>query len=118
MLQIHRAHCASRYLSHTCSWPALMRPPDDLSPHSTIVDFKDLTIFRVGGQIAAPASALPIGASSMQDPTQMTEVSPAADMTHSIFALSHATSPDKLLEANVAGYLYVCVLQVLSLIHI
>jgi len=79
----------------------------DLSPHSTIVDFKDVSVYRVGGQITAPQSALPIGASSTQDPTQLTEVTPSIEIAHSILAVSHASSSDKLLESNVAGFLYV-----------
>jgi len=82
-------------------------PTGDLCPHSTVVEFKDIIIFRVGGGPAAPASALPIGFAPTVDPVQLTEIQLAPEMTHSIFGVSHATSPEGILESNIAGFLYV-----------
>jgi polyribonucleotide 5'-hydroxyl-kinase len=80
---------------------------NDLAPHATVVDFKDVFIFRVGGLAAAPASALPIGQLSSVDPTQLSEVVPTLDIKHSIIAVSYGTSPEALLTSNIAGFLLV-----------
>ncbi|GAM21773.1 hypothetical protein SAMD00019534_049480, partial [Acytostelium subglobosum LB1] len=79
----------------------------DLCPHITIVDFKDVVIYRTGGGPAAPLSALPIGATSAMDPLQLQEISPSLDMLHSILAVSYAKNAQGILNSNVAGFLYV-----------
>ncbi|KAJ7219572.1 Pre-mRNA cleavage complex II protein Clp1-domain-containing protein [Mycena pura] len=49
-----------------------------LSPSSTIINFGDLSIFRIGAESMAPSSALPIGAARVVSETQAVPVDPAA----------------------------------------
>jgi len=82
-------------------------PHNDLCPHITIVDFKDVVIYKVGGGPQAPQSALPIGAESSQDPVRLVETYPSSDLVHSVLAVAHAKSPETILESSVAGFLVV-----------
>jgi len=83
-------------------------PTGDLCPHSTVLDFRNVTIYRIGSAAQAPSSALPIGQTSVIDPTKLTEVTtPTADMIFSIVGVSHASSPDRILDTNLAGFLYI-----------
>jgi polyribonucleotide 5'-hydroxyl-kinase len=79
----------------------------DLCPHSTVVDFKDIHVYKVGGGPSAPSGALPIGAQSTVDPVRLVEVAVAPELGHSILGVSHATKPEELLNSNMAGFLYV-----------
>jgi polyribonucleotide 5'-hydroxyl-kinase len=79
----------------------------DLCPHSTVVDFKDVCIYRIGGGPAAPQSALPIGAQPTVDPVQLVEIIPNSELAHSILAVVHADNLDAILKRNIAGFLYV-----------
>jgi polyribonucleotide 5'-hydroxyl-kinase len=56
----------------------------------------------------APTSALPIGASSTQDPLRVTKVpGSSVDLMYSLLAVSHADSPEQLASSNVAGFIMV-----------
>jgi polyribonucleotide 5'-hydroxyl-kinase len=79
----------------------------DLSPVSQTLKLSDLGIYRVGGGPKAPASALPIGATSVTDPLKVTLVSNPRDLLYTMVAVSHAPSADLLLSVNVAGFIYV-----------
>eukprot|EP00276_Gloeochaete_wittrockiana_P014102 CAMPEP_0184333008 /NCGR_PEP_ID=MMETSP1089-20130417/2094_1 /TAXON_ID=38269 ORGANISM="Gloeochaete wittrockiana, Strain SAG46.84" /NCGR_SAMPLE_ID=MMETSP1089 /ASSEMBLY_ACC=CAM_ASM_000445 /LENGTH=431 /DNA_ID=CAMNT_0026656627 /DNA_START=221 /DNA_END=1516 /DNA_ORIENTATION=+ len=79
----------------------------DLCPHSTVLSFKDVSIFKVGGGPQVSSALLPVGAAPQSDPTRLIEVIPSKDLIHSIIGVSHAAAPDFLLEANLAGFLYV-----------
>ena len=79
----------------------------DLNPHTAVLDFKDITIYRVGGGPQAPQSALPIGSQSTVDPVRLVEVMPSSDILHSVLGVSHSRTADALLHTNIAGYLYV-----------
>jgi polyribonucleotide 5'-hydroxyl-kinase len=79
----------------------------DLCPHSTVVDFKDVVIYKVGGGPQAPQSALPIGAQSTVDPVRLVEIIPSSEIVHSVLGVSHAKTPDQILTTNLAGFLYV-----------
>ena len=46
----------------------------DLNPHSQSLGFNEIHIYRVGGGPRAPSSALPIGATSAQDPLRLNKV--------------------------------------------
>jgi hypothetical protein len=81
-------------------------PSGDLSPHSTLIDFADISIYRIGGGPRAPSSALPIGAERTITPTKLVEVQPSQEIVHSIIGVSHAKTPEALLETNLAGFLY------------
>ncbi|KAF5749022.1 hypothetical protein HS088_TW04G00983 [Tripterygium wilfordii] len=80
---------------------------NDLSPHSSIANFSDLSIFRVGGGPQAPKSALPIGADRVADPLRLAPVEINRDMLHLVLAVSYAQEPDQILSSNVAGFIYV-----------
>jgi len=81
--------------------------PGDLCPHSTVVDFKDVVIYKVGGGPLAPQSALPIGAQSTVDPVRLVEIIPSSEIVHSILGVVHSKSPELILSSNLAGFLYV-----------
>jgi polyribonucleotide 5'-hydroxyl-kinase len=55
----------------------------------------------------APQSALPIGATSSVDPVRLVEITPSSDIVHSVLGVSHAKSPELIVESNLAGFLYV-----------
>lgn len=71
---------------------------NDLSPHSSIASFSDLSIFRIGGGPQAPRSALPIGAEPAADPTRLVPVNINADLLHSILAVSYAKETDQIIS--------------------
>ncbi|KAJ7343155.1 Pre-mRNA cleavage complex II protein Clp1-domain-containing protein [Mycena albidolilacea] len=48
-----------------------------LSPSSTVINFGDLSIFRIGAETMAPSSALPIGAARAVSETQAVPIDPA-----------------------------------------
>lgn len=80
---------------------------NDLSPHSNITNFGDISVFRVGGGPQAPRSALPIGAEPVADPTRLVAVSINRDLLHSVLAVSYAKETDQIISSNVAGFIYV-----------
>jgi len=82
-------------------------PTGDLSPHSTLVDFDDFVLLRVGGGPQAPSSALPIGAERTINPTRLLKVAPTQEILHSVLGVSHAKTQELVLETNLAGFVYV-----------
>ncbi|KAL3844252.1 hypothetical protein ACJIZ3_001655 [Penstemon smallii] len=80
---------------------------NDLSPHSNIVNFSDLCIYRVGGGPPAPRSALPIGAEPATDPTRLTPVYINRDLLHLVLAVSYAKEPEEIISSNVAGFIWI-----------
>ncbi|KAJ8459832.1 hypothetical protein OPV22_032758 [Ensete ventricosum] len=80
---------------------------NDLSPHSNIVNFTDISVYRIGGGPQAPRSALPIGAEPVADPTRVVAVNVNRDLLHLILAVSYAKEPDQIISSNVAGFIYV-----------
>ncbi|KAK9925134.1 hypothetical protein M0R45_033471 [Rubus argutus] len=80
---------------------------NDLSPHSNIANFSDLSVFRIGGGPQAPRSALPIGAEPAADPTRVVAVNISRDLTHTVLAISYAKEPDEIISSNVAGFVFV-----------
>ncbi|XP_059641405.1 protein CLP1 homolog isoform X1 [Cornus florida] len=80
---------------------------NDLSPHSNIANFSDLSVYRIGGGPQAPRSALPIGAEPAADPTRLVLVSSNRDLLHGVLAVSFAKEPDQIISSNVAGFIYV-----------
>ena len=79
----------------------------DLMPVSQTAKFENLEVYRVGGGPKAPRSALPIGATSVSDPLKISKVGDFRDILNCMVAISHASSPEELLNANVAGFIYV-----------
>lgn len=80
---------------------------NDLSPHSNIVNFSDISVYRIGGGPQAPRSALPIGAEPVADPTRLVAVNISRDLLHLVLAVSYAKEPDQIISSNVAGFIYV-----------
>lgn len=80
---------------------------NDLSPHSSVANFSDLQVFRIGGGPQAPRSALPIGAEPTADPTRVVPVGFSRDLLHVVLAVSFAKDPEHLLSSNVAGFIYI-----------
>ncbi|OAD70147.1 hypothetical protein PHYBLDRAFT_126526 [Phycomyces blakesleeanus NRRL 1555(-)] len=84
-------------------------PKYELSPYSMLVNFSDISIWRVG-EAMAPSSALPIGMDSTENETRMVKVENLDMCLHSIMAVLSAPDdiPDnKLLDCNVAGFIYI-----------
>ncbi|RLN07464.1 hypothetical protein C2845_PM11G01370 [Panicum miliaceum] len=80
---------------------------NDLAPHSNIVNFNDVSVYRIGGGHQAPRSALPIGAEPVADPTRLVAVNISTDMIHTVLAISYAKEPDEIISSNVAGFIHV-----------
>lgn len=71
---------------------------NDLSPHSNIANFSDLSIYRIGGGPQAPRSALPIGAEPAADPTRLVLVNINRDLLHLVLAVSYAKEPEQIVS--------------------
>ena len=71
---------------------------NDLSPHSNIVNFSDISVFRIGGGPQAPRSALPIGAEPLADPTRLVSVNVNRDLLHLVLAVSYAKEADQIIS--------------------
>lgn len=80
---------------------------NELSPHSNIATFSDLSIYRVGGGPQAPRSALPIGAEPVADPLRVVPVNISHDLLHLVVAVSYAKEPEDIVTSNVAGFIYI-----------
>jgi len=80
---------------------------DTLYPYQTVLDFKEVIIYKIGGGPQAPSSALPIGASPTMDPVRLIEISPCTELVHSLLGVVHAKSPETILVSNLAGFLIV-----------
>lgn len=73
-------------------------PSNDFSPHSNVVNFSDLIIYRIGGGPQAPRSALPIGAEPAADPTRLVPVTINRDLLHLVLAVSYAKEQDEIVS--------------------
>lgn len=71
---------------------------NDLSPHSNIANFSDLSVYRIGGGPQAPRSALPIGAEPAADPMRLVPVNINQDLLHLVLAVSFAKEPDQIIS--------------------
>lgn len=80
---------------------------NDLSPHSNVANFHDLSVYRIGGGPQAPRSALPIGAEPAADPTRVVAVNISQDLLHLVLAVSFAKDPEEIISSNVAGFIYI-----------
>lgn len=84
-------------------------PGHDLSPSPNIVKFEDVTIFKVGEEVLAPTSALPVGMDRKVNETMLAKVEVGEHLLHAILAVYSADSSDEaaLLHANVHGFVYI-----------
>lgn len=79
-----------------------------LSPFSTVLDFSEITVLKVGGVAAVvPDSVLPIGAQSTLDPLKPSPVAALSDTLHKILGVSQANTPEQVLTSPVFGYVHV-----------
>ncbi|KAK4511529.1 uncharacterized protein ATC70_012744 [Mucor velutinosus] len=84
-------------------------PKCELSPYSMLVNYDDIKVWRVG-DVIAPSSALPLGMEGSSNETQVVKVDNYDMCLHSILAILNADQDEhenRLLESNVAGFVYV-----------
>ncbi|KAG8769964.1 Cleavage polyadenylation factor subunit clp1 [Serendipita sp. 397] len=87
-----------------------------LSPHSSVVSFDDLTIYRIGQDSFAPSSALPIGASRALGEMQPVKIDPSqpgqgiVNIVLAVLSLTEAPEMDieeAILDADVLGFVVI-----------
>ncbi|KAJ1953496.1 Cleavage polyadenylation factor subunit clp1 [Linderina pennispora] len=61
-----------------------------VSSYSTITNFDDILVVRIGEDARAPSSTLPLGESRMVTDTSVLEVTPDESLSHSILAVTDA----------------------------
>ncbi|KAK2466722.1 hypothetical protein APHAL10511_000980 [Amanita phalloides] len=93
-----------------------------LAPSSTVINFSDLSIYRIGAETMAPTSALPIGAKrvvSEIQPVQIDPSHPGSGLLNAVLALLAPLHPDEnerydeeLLDLTVSGFLVVTHLDI------
>jgi len=93
-----------------------------LAPHSTMISFDDLTIYRIGEQSMAPSSALPIGAQRSISETQPIVIDPSQPSSGILNAVLALLAPpsqeeneqydEQVLDLDVVGFLVVTALDV------
>ncbi|KAJ7286129.1 hypothetical protein C8J57DRAFT_1286803 [Mycena rebaudengoi] len=87
-----------------------------LSPSSTIINFGDLSIFRIGAETMAPSSALPIGAARAVSETQAVAIDPAQPGSGLLNAVLALLAPpvntdeserydEEILDLPISGFL-------------
>ena len=82
----------------------------EFSPSSTVVNFSDVEILCVGGEGmgATDSHMLPVGQEAISSPTRLVTVAPSnARVCHCVMAVSHAAERGDVLDASVAGIVYV-----------
>ncbi|KAK6596099.1 pre-mRNA cleavage complex II protein [Botrytis cinerea] len=80
-----------------------------LSPHTQVVNFDELSIYKVKEAHSMQSAFLPGGEEEVE-PTQYEKVEPTPSMLHCIFAVMHAStrdSQDTIRDASVMGFVYV-----------
>lgn len=83
-------------------------PDNRLSPFSTVLDFAEVTVLKVGGVVSVvPDSALPIGAASTLDPLKPLVITSLSDTLHKILGVSQANAEEEVLTSPVYGYVHV-----------
>jgi len=88
-----------------------------LSPSSTVINFGDLQIYRIGSDTMAPSDVLPFGATrivSEMQPTLVDPASPGSGLLNCVLALLAPPNPDEnerydeeILDLTVVGFLIV-----------
>ncbi|KAF5373911.1 hypothetical protein D9758_000774 [Tetrapyrgos nigripes] len=93
-----------------------------LAPSSTVVNFSDLTIYRIGAETMAPSSALPIGAARVVSEIQPVLVDPSqpgSGLLNAVLAILAPFNADEnerydeeILDLNVIGFVVVTNLDI------
>ncbi|PVG01138.1 hypothetical protein CPB86DRAFT_773489 [Serendipita vermifera] len=85
-----------------------------LAPHSTVIAFDDIHIYRIGQESFAPSSALPIGASRIlgeMKPTKIDPSQPGSRIVNSILAVTTLTEVPQLeediVDADIMGFIVI-----------
>ncbi|KAG8811709.1 Cleavage polyadenylation factor subunit clp1 [Serendipita sp. 399] len=87
-----------------------------LSPHSSVISFDDLSIYRIGQDSFAPSSALPIGASRALGEMQPVKIDPSqpgqgiVNIVLAVLSLTEAPEMDieeAILDADVLGFIVI-----------
>ncbi|CCA66691.1 related to Pre-mRNA cleavage complex II protein Clp1 [Serendipita indica DSM 11827] len=87
-----------------------------LSPHSSVIAFDDISIYRIGQDSFAPSSALPIGASralSEMQPVKIDPSQPGSGIVNTMLALLSLTAPsdptasidEEIIDSDVIGFI-------------
>eukprot|EP01100_Stratorugosa_tubuloviscum_P010033 TRINITY_DN4252_c0_g1_i1.p1 TRINITY_DN4252_c0_g1~~TRINITY_DN4252_c0_g1_i1.p1 ORF type:complete len:456 (-),score=160.93 TRINITY_DN4252_c0_g1_i1:146-1513(-) len=80
---------------------------EDLLPQSIEIDFQTIVIFKIGGVLQVPLTALPIDSQSTIDPTKLNEVEISRALTNSILGVSYAETVENILTTNLAGFVHI-----------
>ncbi|KAF8211880.1 Pre-mRNA cleavage complex II protein Clp1-domain-containing protein [Mycena galopus ATCC 62051] len=94
-----------------------------LSPSSTVINFGDLSIFRIGAETMAPSSALPIGAARAVSETQAVSINPATPGSGLLNAVLAVLAPpvntdeserydEEILDLPISGFIIVTNLDI------
>ncbi|KAJ3780149.1 Pre-mRNA cleavage complex II protein Clp1-domain-containing protein [Lentinula aff. detonsa] len=93
-----------------------------LTPSSNVINFSDLTIYRIGAETMAPSSALPIGATrvvSEMQPVLVDPAQPGSGLLNAVLAVLAPYHPDEnerydeeLLDLTVLGFIVVTNLDI------
>ncbi|CEO97024.1 unnamed protein product (mitochondrion) [Plasmodiophora brassicae] len=83
----------------------------DLCPHTSVLRYNAVGVYQVGGLAQAPSTMLPIGEERQLEPNQIMPVTPSNEFNNSILAVSQASSPEELLTAPVAGFVFVAAVE-------
>lgn len=79
-----------------------------LSPFSTVLNFSEITVLKVGGVVAVvPDSVLPIGAQSSLDPLKPSRITTLSETLHKVLGVSQASKEEQVLTSPVYGYVHV-----------
>jgi len=120
------------YQLHSYMYGQVIKPPEGvtngslggenladlvLSPSSTVVNFSDLQIYRIGSDAMAPTDALPVGATrtvSEMQPVLVDPASPSSRLLNAVLALLSPQNPDEserydeeVLDLTVVGFLII-----------
>lgn len=98
VLPFHFLSILTRLVSCSFSQEYFYGIANDLSPHSNIANFSDLSVYRIGGGPQAPRSALPIGADPVANPLRVAPVNFDRDLLHVVLAVSYAQEPDQIVS--------------------
>ncbi|GLI69742.1 hypothetical protein VaNZ11_014420 [Volvox africanus] len=78
-----------------------------LQPATQTIRATDLAVYRMGTGPRAPSTTLPVGSASLADPLRLQNLPPSLEQLQCLLAVSHAATPDQILNANVAGFVLV-----------
>ena len=84
----------------------------DLNPYSLIIGYGDIQVRKVGEELIAPSSALPLGTIITQDETKMIHIEVGTILMNSVLAISNSVcvegedENEAVLNSSVAGFIY------------